>query len=138
MARVVVLSRAPISRLIVAAILLLLASTSSANICVIGKIKPLRHVCGIVVDQSAAPIPGAAVEILKDGAEIAVAQTGESGKFSFQPLAAGNYEIVVEASGFRNLRYKIVAAKPQTGCNKILRIQLALGGECDDMKLVKE
>jgi carboxypeptidase family protein len=124
-------------RSVVAALLFLLGSTTSATVCVSHKLSPLSHVCGFVVDRSTTPISNAKVTILKDGTEVIAVQTGADGQFNFQRLDAGNYDLLVEANGFGTGRYKVIAAKPDTACKKMLRVQLAVGIECPDIQIIK-
>jgi Carboxypeptidase regulatory-like domain len=115
-------------RPVVAGVLLLIASTLSANVCVSPKPNPLSHVCGVIVDSSGIPIPNAKVKILKGGIEATSVATGENGEFDFQHLDAATYEIQVEMPGFITARYDIVVKRPSGACKKMLMIELRVGG----------
>lgn len=121
----------------VASVLVLSTSSSVANICVENKLKPLRHVGGIVVDTYGRPIPDAKVEILKSGTEFVSVRTDEKGKFSFEHLDAGCYEIQAERPGFRAARNHIVVVRPKTSSKRMLLINLIVGFECPDIRIVE-
>jgi hypothetical protein len=97
-------------------VFLLLAGTSSADVrCEPLHLKPLRCVRGKVIDV-----------------------TGEDGRFSFDGLVAGQYDLHAAAFGFALFRFPIVLQNPKTKCNRALEITLALGLEaCDNIRLVK-
>jgi hypothetical protein len=125
-------------RLVVASVLFLSPGSSSGTICVYKRLAPLRQVCGVVVTPGADPIPNAKLKILTHGTELASVHTGQNGKFVFDRVDAGVYEIQVDASGFGTARYAIVVAKPGASCKKMLRIQLPLGIECADVQIVEK
>jgi Carboxypeptidase regulatory-like domain len=130
---------------ICAAVLLLFSplprGTSWATDCVDLKVKPvrLRHVCGTVtyfVDNET--IPGATVTILKNGMELATTQANKDGRFSFERLEAGSYDIRVESPGYQTGLVSIVLVKPVASCKRILRIGLNLPVGCGTaFKLIK-
>ena len=121
-----------------AVVLLRCASSSGANVYLEPNLKPLRHVCGVVVDKYNRPIPKTKVVILKGGREISGVRTGEDGKFSFEHLAADRYEIRAEAIGFHPESFHIVLVKPKTPTNQMLRIRLSVGTyEGPDIRIVK-
>ncbi len=62
--------------------------------------------CGIVRDQTGAVVIGAAVELSNSNTRLD-AKTGSAGTFCFDRVQPGDYELTVEASGFRNYRQKI-------------------------------
>src|SRR5260370_16680980 len=87
----------PIFASLLAVLLLSLPSAiSSATTCVgLPPLKPVRRICGVVFFPSGDRIANAKVTVLQAGKEIAVQKTDSSGKFSFDHLEAGNYEIRV-------------------------------------------
>src|SRR6266567_1188602 len=120
---------------VVLASLLVSAPPITADICVNEKLKPLRHVCGHVVDLYGRPIANAKLKILRSGAEFETAETRDDGEFSFGRLDAGNYEIQAGATGFTMDRYPIVVVKPDASCKQALRIQLRVGTECSHIRI---
>jgi Carboxypeptidase regulatory-like domain len=132
------LSAVAFVRLVVASALLLSPGSSSGTICVDKALAPLRKVCGVVVTPGGDPIPNAKLKILKHGTELAAVHTEQNGRFVFDKVDAGDYEIQIEANGFGTVRYAIVVAKPGALCKKMLRIQLPLGIECVHVQIVKK
>src|SRR5689334_9686921 len=65
---------------------------------------------GSVVDPSGSAIPGAAVDIyLPEGARpILSTTTTAEGIFAFTGVAAGNYDLVISANGFRKYTARAV------------------------------
>ena len=120
-------------------ILLLVAPSSSATVCVEEKLKPLRHIRGILVDPDGRPIPSTKVEILKDEKSLTAVSTKEDGKFSFENLAAGTYRIRAEASGFVPASYHVVLIRPKVSDKRILQMRLHVGGLewCSDIQIIK-
>jgi hypothetical protein len=127
---------------IVAAGLLLPVTTgalcASEVICSQERVKPVRHICGIVIDQSGAPVAHARVAILKGETELVAAETGEDGKFSFDGLKTGSYDVQAQKEGFHTFRFPIVLVKPGERCKRALEVELIVGGEaCAGVRLVK-
>jgi Carboxypeptidase regulatory-like domain len=61
--------------------------------------------CGIVQDQSRAVVASAAVELTNAGTRVTT-KTGSDGKFCFDHVKPGEYELTVQANGFRTDREK--------------------------------
>lgn len=101
------------------------------------RVKPLRHICGIVIDESGAPVPQARVTILKDGTELATLQTGTDGQFSFEGLKQGNYEFQAQKEGFHGFRIPVVLVKPRDQCKRALEVVLSVANPCPGARLVK-
>jgi hypothetical protein len=113
---------------IIAGILLLLAGTCRAEV-ICGKVpplKPVRCVCGKLIDQSGGPVSGATVKIIKDKADLATVKTGVDGKFFFGELKAGSYELEANFDGFKTFRSPIVLVGPAKKCKRGLIIVLVL------------
>jgi Carboxypeptidase regulatory-like domain len=107
-------------------------------ICSQQQVKPVRHIWGIIIDQSGAPVSRVKVSILKGQRELDVVETGENGEFSFDELDAGNYEVQAEKKGFRTFRFPIVLAKPERRRKKALEVELIVASEaCPGVHLVK-
>jgi hypothetical protein len=88
----------------VGVLLLSVRAAGTTETCLELHLKPLHCVCGTVVDLSGAPIGGATVTVLKQGTEPIAQQTGDDGKFSYDKLSAGNYELQIQAQGFKTFR----------------------------------
>jgi Carboxypeptidase regulatory-like domain len=118
---------------------LLAAGTSSAEVtCEALRLKPLRCVCGTVIDEAGEVVSDAAVTILKHGTEIATVQTRRDGKFSFEELKAGSYDLFARAVGFRLFEFPIVVESPEKKCKHTLEIVLVGGFEtCTMIRMVK-
>jgi len=131
-------ARAPFAALIAGFLILLPASTCYATDCIELPHKPirLRHVCGIVVNEIEEQIANAKVTVLKGGKELVVVQTGADGRFSFELLVAGNYEVRVEAEGYVTAQDSIVIVRPTTNCSRGLQVWLHLSG-CSGMGRAK-
>ena len=64
-----------------------------------------RTLCGIVQDQTRAVVASAAVELTNAGTRVNT-KTGSEGKFCFNHVKPGAYELTVQANGFRTDREK--------------------------------
>lgn len=100
-------------------------------------VKPLRHICGIVIDESGTPFPRVRVTILKGASEVATVQTGDDGKFSFEGLKGANYELQAQKDGFHDFRIPVVLVKPRGRCTRALEILLSVARPCPEWRLVK-
>jgi hypothetical protein len=88
----------------------------------------------VVLDPNGAVIPGAVVELIKDGNLVRSGGSGDNGQVRFDSVAAGNYALKVKMQGFKNLEVnKIVVAKQQN-----LRIDaiLQLSGDYETVGLL--
>ena len=63
-------------------------------------------ICGMIQDQTGALIVGAAVDLSNSDTRLD-AKTGLAGKFCFNLMKPGEYELTVQANGFRTDRQKI-------------------------------
>jgi Ca-activated chloride channel homolog len=77
---------------------------------------------GTVVDPAGSAIPGATVELSSGSRVIAKTTSGADGRFAFENVAAGNYEIRVTLTGFRQIvvRIAIGSSAPQPLTVKLL------------------
>ena len=117
---------------IIAGICLLLSGAVYAAECTtVIPIKPIHCVCGVVIDRSGGRISNAKVTLLKGETELVSKQTGTDGKFSFEPMEVGEYQIQVETTGFKTARSSFVAVKPAEKCKQALEVVLGFGVECD-------
>jgi hypothetical protein len=116
---------------IMAGLFLLPAAGSLSAEVICGKeprLKPVRCVCGKLIDPTGGPVSAVIVKVLKDGTEVATMVTAGDGKFIFGELKSGNYELNAQADGFRMFRSPIVVAKPAKKCRRGLVILLDTGG----------
>jgi hypothetical protein len=70
------------------------------------------------------------VAVLKGTTELASLQTGPDGKFSFEHLEAGNYEIRAEAEHYQTTRSAVVLRNPAKKPKRVLQVVLAFGMGC--------
>jgi Carboxypeptidase regulatory-like domain len=66
-------------------------------------------ICGIVQDQTGASVVGAALEVSSSDTRLE-AKTSLAGKFCFDGIPPGEYELSVRANGFRTDRRKVTAS----------------------------
>jgi Carboxypeptidase regulatory-like domain len=113
---------------ILAGLLVLLPETSQAEV-ICGKerpLKPIRCVCGKLIDQTGRPFPGVLVRVIRDGAEVATGRTDADGKFLFRGLKSGKFELTADFAGFEPFRSPIVLTKPAKKCRHELVIMMVL------------
>src|SRR3984893_17719745 len=128
----------PFGAIIVGLLLLLPAETSKATTCIVQPLRPIHHICVFVNNQWGEPIPNATVTLLQKGSEIVTMQSGADGRFSFEHLKAGNYDIQVQASDFLTAFSSVILAKPDiTKCKRELDVLLSVSGGCSGISLVK-
>src|SRR5512146_2457410 len=72
----------------------------AADVCVY-RPPSVRHVVGTVVDSSGRPIPGVKIAIIQGSESVASATTDDAGKFAFDSLKEGAYELAATAVGFK-------------------------------------
>src|SRR5882724_12309716 len=83
---------------------------------------PAESVCGIVQDQTGASVSGAALELRTANTRLD-ATTDAGGQFCFRPLEPGEYELTVQARGFRTNQQKVIV---HAGESTRLTISLSL------------
>jgi hypothetical protein len=97
----------------------------------------MRHIAGVVIDPSGAPISGARISVLKDAREIAAVQTGADGRFTFDQLGAGSYSVHVHAQGFLDASSEVTLVKPKPKSGKELNVLLQVGMGCSGFAVAK-
>jgi hypothetical protein len=110
-----------------AGLLLLSAAGTSRAEAICGKVpplKPVRCVCGKLLDPAGGPLSDATVKVIKDGAEVATVKTPADGKFIFGELKPGKYDLNAEAAGLQLFLSPIVVASPAKKCKRGLVIKL--------------
>jgi hypothetical protein len=128
----------PLAAIVVGFLLFFPSDISSATECIaLPPLKAIHRVCGFVSDPSGAPVADAKLTILKDGNEVATMQSGADGRFAFEELKAGKYEMRVDAKGFVTAVSSIVLVKPGAACKKELSVLLGVGMSCSSISLDK-
>jgi hypothetical protein len=108
---------------------LLLIHTPSRAEVICGKVRPLkpvRCVCGKLIDPTGGPVSGAKVTVIKDGIDLATKETDDHGNFIFDELKSGRYELSAHLPGLLPFRSPIVVAIPAKECKRGLVIMLVL------------
>ncbi len=94
--------------------------------------QPSPPICGVVIFfESGERVANAKVTLLQDSKEIAMQLTKEDGKFSFDQLKAGNYELHVR---FESIPFPIVAVTkvvlvhPEPKSKREIAVNMRFGG----------
>jgi hypothetical protein len=112
-------------------LMLLSATSSSATTCVVTPLKPVRHVCGIVINQAGERIPNARLTLLQGKAELVTVVTGADGKFEFEALEVGNYELrALGDDVYLAVQSPIRIVRPTAKCKQRLQVMLPVGSSC--------
>ena len=94
---------------------------------------------GTVVDSSGAPIQGASVELSLSGTTTPLSRvsTNDRGLFTFPGLRPGNYDLAVEAAGFR--RQTVRDLRLETGRERSLSaVKLEIGAVAEAVEVVAD
>jgi hypothetical protein len=109
---------------------------SPATTCVaLPPLKPIHRIFGVVFFPSGDRIANAKVTVLQGDEEIATQQTGKDGKFSFEGLKAGNYEISVRVETLADAYSQVVLTRPQSKSKRELAVNMH-PGSCSSISLV--
>jgi hypothetical protein len=109
---------------------------SPATSCVaLPPLKPIHRIFGVVFFPSGDRIANAKVTVLQGKKDIATQQTGKDGKFSFEGLKAGNYEIRVRVETLGDAYSQIVLTRPQNRSKRELAVNMR-PGSCSSISLV--
>jgi hypothetical protein len=128
----------PLAAILIGFLLFFTSDFSYATECVaLPPLKPIHHVCGFVVAPSGDPIPNAKVIVLEGGNEVAAMRTGPDGRFAFEQLKTGKYDVRVDANGFLSAFSSIVVVTPGASCKKELYVLLEVGMGCSIISLAK-
>jgi hypothetical protein len=125
----------PMVSLLVALLLSLPSAVSSATCIGLPPLKPIHRICGVVFFPSGDRIANAKVMVLQDGKEIAVQETNENGKFSFDDLKAGKYEIQVQVKNLPVAATEVVLVRPEAKAKQEIAVNMSLNG-CSTFSLV--
>lgn len=122
---------------LLAALLFSLPSAiSSATTCIgLPPLKPVHRICGVVFFPSGDRIVSAKITVLQAGKEIAVQETDNDGKFSFDHLEAGNYEIRIHVEAVPVAATDLVLVRPQSKPNREIAVSMMPQG-CSGFSLV--
>lgn len=111
-------------------------ATSSATTCVgLPPLKPVHRICGVVFFPSGDRIANARVTVLQAGKEIAAQETDNNGKFSFDHLEAGSYEIRVHVEAVPVAATDLVLVRPQSKPKREIAVSMMPQG-CSGFSLV--
>jgi Carboxypeptidase regulatory-like domain len=113
--------------LALAALLLSPHKALTEIICKEQHLKSVHFLCGSVINQLGQPILNSKVTVLFNGTEQAEVKTGSDGRFVFDSLKKGNYEIRIQADGYQVFSFPIALAKPSKQCKRTLQIRLTIG-----------
>jgi len=80
---------------------------------------------GKIVDPVGGEIPGAAVDLARDGIRVATTISDEKGEFAFADLAEGEYVVTASLSGFQNAVTRIRLVSGHTPTPLELRLELS-------------
>jgi hypothetical protein len=109
----------------------------SANTCVeLPPLRPIHRIFGVVLFTSGDRISNANVTALQGDKEIAAQRSDNDGKFSFEGLMAGNYEMRVRVGGIGAVHTKIVLIRPEAKSKRELAVTMTLNGVCSWISLV--
>src|SRR5215469_1644599 len=120
--------RIPWASLLAALLLMVPSAAPSATTCVgMPPLKTLHRVCGVVFFPSGDRVPNANVSVLEGDKEIAVQKTDDHGKFSFDQLKPGNYQLRIRVDGVPGIAAaRVVLARPKAEAKKEIAVNFSL------------
>ena len=110
---------------------------TAATTCIDPGLKPISHLCGVVLDVAEFPLGKTKVTVLKDDNEVAAFETKDDGEFNFPQFSAGHYEVEVSVAELKKFRFAIVIKHPNSSCKKKLRIK-PIGIYCGEVLIIKK
>jgi hypothetical protein len=108
-----------------------------ATECVTIPLKPVHHLWGVVLNQAGEFVRGATVTVLKGSDSVASAKAGADGRFAFDELKAGTYDIRVDANGYLSALSPVTLVKPNSDRKKELEVLLGVGMGCSVLRVHK-
>ena len=112
----------------------------SATTCVeMPPLKPLHRVWGVVFFPSGDRAANARVSVLHGGREIAVQNTDDHGRFAFDQLKPGKYELHILVEGVPGIATaKVVLTHPNTKSRQEIAVSISLTvANCSGFSLVE-
>src|SRR5690348_13303576 len=112
------------------------SAISSAATCVgLAPLKPVQRICGVVFFPSGDRVANAKVTVLQAGKEIVTQNTDKDGKFSFNHLEAGNYELRVHVEAVPVAATGVVLVHPEAKPKREIAVSMMPQG-CSSFSLV--
>jgi Carboxypeptidase regulatory-like domain len=101
-------------------------------------LKTLHRVWGVVFFASGDRIANANVSVLEGDKEIAVQETDDHGKFSFDQLNPGNYVLCIRVNGVPGIAgTRVVLASPNAKSKKEIAVNISITvANCSSFSLV--
>jgi Carboxypeptidase regulatory-like domain len=112
---------------LLAAFLLLPTAHANEAICKPQKVKKVSRLCVVAIDPSGAPVAGVHLQVFDGEKEIAEGLTASDGRFSFDSLRAGSYQVKVHADGFKDDAFPIVVTNSSKKCKRAVEMLLYVG-----------
>jgi len=95
----------------------------------------VKALSGTVMDPNRGLLPGARVIVVNaEAKEMGQTYTNDAGRFEFASLAAGNYSITVQLTGFKSLQIKNVKVEKDKLID--LNMILELSGDVETIGIV--
>jgi hypothetical protein len=116
-----------IASLSAAALLLLPAANANEAVCKPQKVKKVSRLSVFLINQTGAPEPNVHLRVFDGEQEIAAGVTGNDGKFSFDDLKAGSYQVKIHGDGFQEDAFPIVITNSGKNCTRAVQILLFIG-----------
>ena len=128
--------RVVFASLLAALLLMLPIRNSSATTCIAQPpLKPIHRISGVVSSPNGDRVARAKVTVLQAGKDVATQDSDNDGKFSFDRLEAGKYEIRVQIEAFRVAATEVVLARPKAKSDREIAVSISLEG-CHSFSLV--
>ena len=107
-----------------AAFLLLPAANANTVVCKNQKVKKVSRLCVFLIDQSGAPVPNATLQAFDGEKKVAEGITGNDGKFSFDGLPRGTYQVRIRAGSFKDDAIQIAVTNSSSKCDHDVEVLL--------------
>ena len=129
--------RAMFAALLVALLFSWPLGAGAANTCIaLPPLKPVHRIWGVVFFSSGDRIAKAKISLLQAGKEVATQESDNDGKFSFDRLEPGKYEIRVQFEPLRIAATEVVLVRPEKKTKQEIAVNISLAG-CHSFGLVK-